>query len=252
MKIPKSAALFFPACLLAAAVCLAQVNASIEGTIQDKSGAVIPGVLVTVRNQETGVARTVTTDDHGYYRVLSLPVGPYDVSAEKDGFRRNLQTGIHLVVGQVAIVNLELEVGEVQQEVMVTGEAPLVNTTTASTSGLVGEQQVKDLPLNGRSFDNLITLNPGTTSNQTGLRTPGTGKVPGNLFNIYGRRSEENLFLLNGIEYTSASLFGATPGGASGQLLGIDAVREFNVQAGTYGAEYGKRVGGQINVVTMS
>ena len=234
------------------AMALAQVTASVVGTVQDTSGAMVPGVAVTVKNLETGATRAVTTDDRGSYRALSLPVGRYEVTAEKAGFKRQVRTGITLVVNQEAVVNLGLEVGEVQQEVTVTAEAPIINTTTASTSGLVGEKEVKDLPLEGRSFDNLITLNPGATGNATGLRTASSGKVPGNLFNISGRRAEENLFLLNGIEYTSASLFGATPGGASGQLLGIDAVREFNVQSTTYGAEYGKRVGGQINVVTQS
>jgi hypothetical protein len=234
------------------AVALAQVNASLVGTVKDASGAVVPGANVTVKNLETSETRVVTTDATGYYRVLSLPVGRYEVDAEETGFKRGVRAGINLVVGQEAVVNISLEVGEVQQEVTVSAEAPIVNTTTAPTSGLVEEQQVKDLPLNGRSFDNLITLNPGATSTATSMRTSGTGKVPGNLFNIAGQRAESNLFLLNGIEYTSASLFGATPGGASGQLLGIDAVREFNVLSNTYGAQYGKRVGGQISVVTQS
>ena len=222
------------------------------GTVQDTSGAVVPGAAVTVKNLETAATRAVTTDDRGNYRVLSLPVGRYELSAEKTGFKREVRTGINLVVGQEAVVNLSLEVGQIQQEVMVSGEAPIVNTTTAATSGLVEEREVKDLPLNGRSFDNLITLNPAASNSATNMRTAGTGKVPGNLFNISGRRAEENLFLLNGVEYVSASLYGSTPGGASGQLLGIDAVREFNVQSPPYGAEYGKRVGGQIDVVTMS
>jgi Carboxypeptidase regulatory-like domain len=234
------------------AVVLAQVSASVVGTVKDTSGAVVPGATVTVRNLETAETRTVTTNATGYYRVLSLPVGRYEVAAAQSGFKKGIRTGINLVVGQEAVVDFNLEVGEVQQEVTVSAEAPIVNTTTAPTSGLVEEEQVKDLPLNGRSFDNLITLNPGATSTATSMRTSGTGKVPGNLFNIAGQRAESNLFLLNGIEYTSASLFGATPGGASGQLLGIDAVREFNVLANTYGAQYGKRFGGQINVVTQS
>ena len=110
---------------------------------------------------------------------------------------------------------------------------------------------MKDLPLNGRSFDNLITLDP-STSNPTAMRAATGGMGPGNQFNIDGRRGTDNLFLLNGIEYPGSALFGSTPGGASGQLLGIDAVLEFNVLANTYGAEYGKRAGGQILVVTAS
>ena len=229
----------------------AQVTAAVVGTVQDTSGAVIPGAAVTVKNLETGVVRAVASDDRGYYRALSLPVGRYEVAAEKTGFRTQVRTGINLVVGQEAVVNLSLEVGEVQQSVTVAAEAPIVNTTTASTSGLVGERQIKDLPLNGRSFDNLITLNPGTTTS-TGMKSATGARGPGNFFNVAGRRGTENLFLLNGIEFTGSALVGATPGGASGQMLGIDAVREFNRQANTYGAQYGKRAGGQVSVVTMS
>lgn len=97
------------------AVSLAQVNASVVGTAQDTTGAVVPEVAVTVRNLETGAARTAATDDRGYYRALSLPVGRYEVVAEKPGFKKQVRTGINLVVGQEAVVNLSLEVGEVQQ-----------------------------------------------------------------------------------------------------------------------------------------
>ena len=232
-------------------MALAQVTASIGGAVQDTSGAVIPGAAVTVKSLETGAARTLTTNDSGNYRALALPVGRYEVSAEKAGFKTAVRAGINLVVGQEAVVNLSLDVGEVQQAVTVTAEAAIVNTTTVSTSGLVGEREVKDLPLNGRSFDNLITLNPGT-GNPTTLRVNGGAAGPGANFNIAGRRGTDNLFLLNGIEYTGSSEECQTPGGASGQLLGIDAVREFNVQANTYGAEYGKRYGGQVAIVTMS
>jgi hypothetical protein len=122
------------------------------------------------------------------------------------------------------------------------------------TSGLVGERQVKDLPLNGRSYDQLLTLNPGVV-NYTSQRAGGIGtsnSVVGNMFSASGRRPQENLYLLNGVEYTSASEINSTPGGVSGQLLGVDAVREFSVVTDTYGAEYGKRPGAQINIVTAS
>ena len=129
-------------------------------------------------------------------------------------------------------------------------ETPLVNTTTAPTSGVVDEKEIKDLPLNGRSFDNLITLNPGAV-NYT-LKSANTSTSNGNTFAVDGRRPGDNLFLLNGIEYTGSSQLAITPGGVSGELLGIDAVREFNVLTDTYSAEYGKRSGAQIGVVTQS
>ena len=127
----------------------------------------------------------------------------------------------------------------------------MVNTTTASVSGLVGEREVKDLPLNGRSFDDLITLNPGTV-NYTALRSPNTTTSNGNAFAVDGQRPGDNQVLLNGVEYTGSSQLAVAPGGVSGYLLGIDAVREFNVLTDDYGAEYGKREGAQVSVVTQS
>ena len=111
--------------------------------------------------------------------------------------------------------------------------------------------QIKDLPLNGRSFDNLITLNPGTI-NYSAMKSANTSTSNGNTFSVAGRRTGENLFLLNGVEYMGSSQLAVTPGGASGELLGIDAVREFNVLTDTYSAEYGKRAGAQVSVVTQS
>ena len=145
---------------------------------------------------------------------------------------------------------MRLDVGELTQEVTVSADVPLIDTTTASVSGLVGERQVKELPLNGRSFDYLIALNPGAI-NYT-LKSPQTSTSNGNTFSVAGRRPLENMFLLNGIEYTGSSQLSVTPGGVSGDLLGIDAVREFNVLTGTYSAEYGKRAGAQVTIVTQS
>jgi hypothetical protein len=148
-------------CFCLAEQALGQVTGgSISGRLSDTSGAAIPGVTVSVNDTETGASRLVTTDETGNYRVLSLAVGHYEVRAEKTGFKTVVRRGISLAVAQEGVVDLEMQVGEVTQQVTVTAEIPVVNTTTSQLSGLVGEQQVKDLPLNGRSFDNLITLNP--------------------------------------------------------------------------------------------
>ncbi len=236
--------------LAISAPALSQVTASISGKVDDASNSGVLGATVTVKNLETGATRTVTTDESGNYRVLSLPIGPQQVRAEKAGFKTEVRTGVNLKVGQDAVVNLRLEVGEIAQEVTVSEETPTVNTTTSSVSGLVGEREVKDLPLNGRSFDNLIALNPGAIN--YGLKSANTSTSNGNTFSVAGRRPMDNLILLNGIEYTGSSQLAITPGGVSGDLLGIDAVREFNVQTDTYGAGYGKRSGAQVSVVTQS
>jgi hypothetical protein len=229
----------------------AQVSASISGRVTDLSGAGILGAMVTVKSLETGASRTVMTNDSGDYTVVGLPLGAQEVRAEKPGFKSAMRTGVSLVVGQEAVVNLGLEMGELVQQVTVSAATPLVNTTTAAVSGVVGEQQIKDLPLNGRSFDNLITLNPGAV-NYSAMKSAGTSTSDGNTFSVEGRRSYENLFLLNGIEYTGSSQLAISPGGVSGELLGIDAIREFNVLTDTYGAEYGKRAGAQVSAVTQS
>jgi hypothetical protein len=227
------------------------VAATISGRVTDAAGVVVDGAAVTVKSLETGASRVVKTDEAGNFRVLALPLGPQEVKAEKKGFKAAVRMGIDLKVGQEAVVNLRLEVGELVQQVTVSEEAPVVNTTTASVSGVVGEREVKDLPLNGRSFDNLITLNTGTI-NYSSMKSAQTSTSDGNTFSVAGRRTLENLFLLNGIEYTGSSQLDVTPGGVSGELLGVDAVREFNVLTSAYPAEYGKRAGAQVIVVTQS
>jgi hypothetical protein len=230
------------------------VGSSVSGTVKDESGSGVPGVAVTVKNIETGAERKLVTDDNGGYSAPSISVGRYQVSASKEGFASQVKTGIDLVVGQSAVVDLTLPVGELRQIITVEEAPPAVSISTQQVSGLVSERQVKDLPLNGRSYDQLVTLNPGIV-NYTAERSGGVGSSNssvGNMFAISGRRPQENLFLLNGVEYTGASVINNTPGGTSGQLLGVDAVREFNVVTDTYGAEYGKRPGGQVSIVTAS
>jgi hypothetical protein len=231
----------------------AQGEASISGTVSDATGSVIPVATVRVKNLESGATRSVQTDNSGRYEAPLLAVGRYEVTAEKDGFQV-ASTNISLIVGQRASLNLTLVVGQLQQSVQVSEAAETVNTSTSETSGLIGEQQVKELPLNGRSFDNLLSLDAGIV-NVTAGRAGGIGSsasAVGNMFSVSGHRPQENLFLLNGVEYTGASNINVTPGGASGQLLGVDAVREFSAVRDTYGAEYGKRAGAQINIVTTS
>ena len=228
----------------------AQVTGAVSGTVVDGSGSAIAGAAITVTSLETAVQRRTVTDTSGNYSILSLPLGPTEVRAEKTGFQAVDRTGIRLELNQNAKVNFRLQVGEFVSQINVTEQAPVVNTTTQSVAGLVSENQVKDLPLNGRSFDNLITLNPGAI-NFT-LKSAGTSTSDGNTFSVEGRRPADNIFLLNGVEYTGSSQLGDTPGGASGELLGIDAVREFNILTDTYPAEYGKRAGAQISVVTQS
>jgi len=232
----------------------AQVSATLSGMVTDQTGAAVSAAAVTARNLDTGLSRSTVTDQTGRYQLFALPVGQYEVRVKKDGFAEAIRTGIRLVIGQDARADLNLRLGAVTEEVKVTGDAALVSVTTQDISGLVGEQQVKDLPLNGRSYDLLLMLNPGVV-NFTGEKTGGIGvsnSTTENNFAVSGNRPQQNLFLLNGVEYTGAAENNMQPGGTSQQLLGVDAVREFNVLRDSYGAEYGKRPGGQVIIVTQS
>ena len=250
------AALFFAilSMCLSAASAFAQVSASLSGHISDQSGATIRDANVTAINMETGVSRTVVSDSSGRYQLLELPIGQYEVHAGKEGFAEEMRKGIFLVVGQDALADLTLRVGQVKEQVVVTQDVSVVNTSNQEISGLVGEQQIRDLPLNGRSFDLLLTLNPGIV-NFTSQKTGGIGvsnSTTGNNFAVSGNRPQQNLFLLNGVEFSGAAENNMQPGGPSGQLLGVESVREFNVLRDSYGAEYGKRPGAQVIVVTQS
>jgi hypothetical protein len=228
------------------------VGGTISGTVTDPSGAAISSAQVLVHNDETGNVRHLETGPDGRYSAPSIPVGSYTVTVHAPGFSDQRRTGVLLSVGQSQIVDLALTLDGVAQTVTVEDHPAVVNLSTQQISGLVDARQVKELPLNGRSYDQLITLNPATV-NYTAQRSGSIGtsnSSVGNMFAVSGRRPQDNLYLLNGVEYTGASLINVTPGGTSGQLLGVEAVREFNVITDTYSAAYGKRQGAQVSIVT--
>ncbi len=232
----------------------AQVSAALSGLVTDPSGAAISGAAITVKNVGTGAVRTVSTDNSGRYQVPALAVGSYEIRAKAPKFQEEVRTGVQLAVGQDATVDLSLRIGDANQQVTVEANASIVNVATADISGLVGEHQVRDLPLNGRSYDELLTLNPGVV-NFTFEKTGGIGvsnSTSGNNFAVSGNRPQQNLFLLNGVEFTGAAENNMQPGGVSQELLGVDAVQEFNLLRDSYGAEYGKRPGAQVLIVTRS
>ncbi len=244
---------FFLSCLFSLPV-LAQVSATLSGRITDQSGAVVQGATVTAKDTDTDISRTSITDAAGRYELPGLPVGRYEVEVQKNGFAEALRSGIVLVVGQDATADLTLKVGDVNEQVRVVADASMVNSTTQDITGLVGEKEVKQLPLNGRSYDLLLTINPGVV-NFTWEKTGGIGvsnSSTGNNFAVSGNRPQQNLFLLNGTEFTGAAENNMQPGGASQNLIGVEAVREFNVLRDSYGAEYGKRPGAQVIIVTQS
>jgi hypothetical protein len=249
-----SLALCLSAILAGALPLSAQVGAELSGIVLDPSGAVVTAATVAAKNLDTGFSRTAISNSAGRYDFFSLPLGRYEIRAAKTGFNEEVRTGISLVVGQEAIVDLHLHIGAATEQVNVTGDATPVSVTTQDISGLVGERQIKDLPLNGRSYDLLLALNPGVV-NFTSEKTGGIGvsnSTTGNNFSVSGNRPQQNIFLLNGVEFTGAAENNMQPGGASQQLLGIDGVREFNLLRDSYDATYGKHPGGQVVIVTQS
>ena len=231
-----------------------QVSAVVSGAVTDQSGASVSAATVTVKSADTGAVRTTSTGDSGLYRVFSLPVGEYEIRVQKAGFSDGVRTGVHLAVNQSAVVDFSLQVGPSSHAVTVNADAPVVSVTTQDITGLVNDRQIRDLPLNGRSYDELLTLNPGVV-NFTAQKTGGIGvsnSTNGNNFAVSGNRPQQNLFLLNGVEFTGAAENNMQPGGTSQELLGVDAVREFNVLRDSYSAEYGKRPGAQVLIVTQS
>src|SRR6266516_3683792 len=229
----------------------AQVStATIAGVVQDASGAVIPGVSITAKNVETGVTRTATTDEGGRYTIPELTLGDYEVEAQLPGFQTEVRSGITLTVGRSAVVNFALKVGQVSDKVTITAEAPLVESTTATMSSLVDERTIRDLPLNGRSWDNLALLQPGVVSVGAGQGSPAFDFGTGVRFNVNGSRAYANSFLLAGTDINDHA--NGTPGGSAGTNLGVDGVQEFKINTLVSPAEFGRSSGGTISAVTRS
>ena len=192
-SVVKSSPSFLAIALLTACfyptLSFAQVSATLSGVVTDSSGAAVPGALVVAKRIDTGISRTASTEQNGHYRFFALPVGVYEVTATKEGFAETIRNGIRLAVGQDANADLSLRVGQVKEQVLVTEDAPIVSLTTQDISGLVGEREVKDLPLNGRSYDLLLPLNPGI-ANFTSEKTGGIGvsnSTTGNNFAVSGQ-----------------------------------------------------------------
>ncbi len=223
-------------------------NGTILGIVSDQSAARLPGATVQVTNVETSFSRTMKSDEEGRYRAVNLEPGNYEVHAELTGFRTAVRRGIQLTVAAEAVVDLTLSVGAVTEQVVVTGEAPLVETTSAALSGLVDDKKIRDLPLNGRSFEQLAFLQPGVTPYYRGRHETDQGE--GTKFSVSGSRVDSNSFLLDGTNINDQS--NNTPGSAAGQLLGVEMLREFRVLTGTYSAEYGRYSGGVITAATKS
>jgi hypothetical protein len=226
----------------------AQSTSTILGVVKDSSGGVVPDATVTVVNTETSLSRSVKTESDGSFRFPALAVGRYTVKFEKEGFRTETQQGLMLEVAQNLVVNTTLQVGTAAQEVTVTGEAPLVNTTTSSLGSLVNEERMADLPLNGRNYVDLTLLQPGVAQQVTS--SSGGAGISGTWFSANGAPVRSNNFSLDGAMMQNA--YGASTGSQAGTTLGVDGIREYKVVTSAYSAEYGMTMGSQMVIVSKS
>jgi hypothetical protein len=230
--------------ILSALPVVAQLpTATILGVAHDSSGGVVPGATVTITNVDTGLKRVVKTGDDGAYRAPELPVGNYEVKAEHAGFKTETRRGITLEVTQTAVINLDFQVGTAVQEVIVTEEAPMVNTQDATLGGTVNETKMTELPLNGRNYTDLALLQPGVDKDKNQNNQPGTS------FSVNGAPPRSNNFTLDGA--ILQNMLGRSPvAGESGDALGLDGIKEFQIVAGTFQAEYGLAMGSQMVAVS--
>ncbi len=225
---------------------------TILGEVKDATGGTVAGANITVTNVDTGVARMQTTDDAGAYRFPALPVGNYEVQVMKDGFQGFDRKGLTLLVGQEIPVAVTLQVGSTGQTVIVTEEAPQINTTNATTGGIVDEQQVSDLPLNGRNLVDLTLLQAGVVESNVFSLTNvvGATNIVGTTFSANGAPIHSNNFLLDGaimtgqLSMNNASITGST--------LGVDGVKEYKVVSSLPSAEYGTVMGATSATVSKS
>jgi hypothetical protein len=225
----------------------AQTTATLVGQVVDATGGRLPGVRLTVTNEETAAARSTATDAEGRFALAGLPPGEYIVRAELTKFRPLVRTGVRLTVGQQASLTLTLQLGAAE-ELRVVAVASAVNTRSSELSYLVDQRTIERIPINGRNYTDLMALQPGVTPFPH--RDNGSVVAHGLAMSVNGQDPRANVYLLDG---TLLNDFTNGPAGsAAGTALGMDTVREFRVETNSYSAEFGRAIGGQINVITKS
>ena len=222
---------------------------TISGIVTDESKAVLPGVSIVVRNVETGATRMLVSDERGRFRALNLAPGVYAVSAELSGFTATRRQNLTVEIGRDVNADLTLKVGALSEQVTVQGASTNVELSSTVAGGVVSTTQIAELPLNGRNFMQLATLQPGVTVSRATARDF-TGGFGNTQVSIGGARPEMTGYLLEGTNI--ADISDKAPSSMAGVLLGVDAVKEFSVQTHDYAAEFGRAAGGVISAVTKS
>ncbi len=259
----KSTIFLIVAFVLVSCAGLAQSpDATVTGTVVDPSTAAIPGAKVEVLSLATGVHRASETNREGSFVIPELAPGPYRIEVAKNGFKTVIREDVVLHVQDVVALNFTLPIGSTTQSVTVEGGAPLVNTQDASVSTVVDRNFADSLPLNGRTFQALIDLAPGVTSNSVAAINSGNSLGQ---FTVNGQRADANYWTVDG----AGANIGTTPSfnpltgiaggvgafnvlGGTSSLVSVDALQEFRLQTSTYAPEFGRTPGGQVSIVTRS
>ncbi len=227
----------------------AQVTgATLSGTVTDASGAAVPGAQISIKNVATGVTRDLVADSGGFFSAPNLLPGNYVATVKSAGFSTLIRSGLTLTVGAQQQLNMTLQVGQVSQNVEVTGEAPAVELSSSEISGTVDQTTVENLPLNGRSWSDLADLTRGVSAVET--TEAGCSRGCGRQVAVNGARPTQNNYRVDGVSIMDQ--YNSGPGTQLGGNLGVDAIQEFSVVTNNYAAEYGRTSGGVINAVTRS
>ena len=236
--------LFVIAAVCAVPAAAQRIDASIRGTVTDESGSPLPGVTVEVSNPETGFNRTTVTNAAGAYSFPNLPVATYSVSCSLEGFKTAVVSNIGLNVADVREVDLQLQLGEISEEVTVTSSSIIVETIGGEVAGLITGEQVRELPLNGRNFLQLTQLMPGVTTLDN-FNTKNKGLLTGSDVSVSGGSTTSNMWSVDGANNNDV--------GSNRTVLvypSLEAIEEFKIHRNSYGAEFGGGGGAQVNLVT--
>lgn len=243
-----SIALILSISLVAAGSLFGQATASISGRVADSTGAGIPGAQVALKNTGTSATQNATTDSQGRYTAAELAIGTYDISVSKTGFQTAVRSNVNVTVGAALVVDFTLMIGQTNESIEVSATVTQVDTTTSQMSSLVNQTQMRELPLNGRDWEQLILLAPGVSSYPSGGSSALTSVA--NAYSISGTRPEGYANTLDGEDMLNWWQRNAG-GDVTGTTLGIDAIAEFQTLTGTYSAQYAGN-GGAITGVTKS
>ena len=225
------------------------VSGTILGTVTDSSGAIVAGAKVTIINEGTALTRTVTSDSNGEYTAPSLPTGHYTVMSEMTGFKALALSNIEVGVDQRVRINLKLDLGAMTESVSVKAETPLVQTSSSELGTTVGNAQIEALPLNGRNFVNLTRSVPGVLRGIPGANIDGAGSLAWRAsasFSANGQRPRDNNYMLDGVDNNETWLQTVVI------FPSVDALDEFKLQTSTYSAEFGRSLGGVVNLQIKS